>query len=269
MRILLTMRHAVAFFAAIGVGIMGYLTYLHYSGATSEVCELITGFSCELVNTSVYSELLGIPVAVLGGLYFIGILVLALHPKVRRRFELIVCATVFSLIFGIYLSILEWLVIEAICLFCELSKLTMLVILTLSLVGLRREKARLPRSWAVGAVAVGLLFSGAHYLIQREPPVQYDWSPVAQCLTDKGVFMYGSYTCPKCAKQKRLFGDAFAKISYVECDPRGQDQQTERCVNRDVVQVPTWIEEKDGQEVRRVVGVHKPEGLASFFGCLP
>jgi uncharacterized membrane protein len=42
-----------------GLGIAGYLTYVHYAGI-KPVCT--AGGSCEKVQSSVYSELAGVPV---------------------------------------------------------------------------------------------------------------------------------------------------------------------------------------------------------------
>jgi len=41
---------------------------------------------------------------------------------------------------------------------------------------------------------------------------------LALCLTQKGVIMYGTERCPHCQNQKKLFGDAFSSIHYVDCD---------------------------------------------------
>lgn len=41
---------------------------------------------------------------------------------------------------------------------------------------------------------------------------------LALCLTQKGVIMYGTERCPHCQNQKKLFGDAFGSIHYVDCD---------------------------------------------------
>ena len=40
---------------------------------------------------------------------------------------------------------------------------------------------------------------------------------LAQCLTEKGVKMYGASRCPHCKSQKEMFGTSFSKIDYVEC----------------------------------------------------
>ncbi|HSD12045.1 MAG TPA: hypothetical protein VLC10_00670 [Patescibacteria group bacterium] len=65
---------------------------------------------------------------------------------------------------------------------------------------------------------------------------------LAQCLTDKGVKMYGAYWCPHCQAQKKAFGAAFKKVNYVECaipgDPRAQTQE---CKDAKIEGYPTWV----------------------------
>ena len=49
--------------ATVGLGVASYLTYVHYSGAPP-ACT--AGGSCLKVQTSVYPELAGVPVALIG-----------------------------------------------------------------------------------------------------------------------------------------------------------------------------------------------------------
>ena len=56
------LRTAGLVLAVLGIGIAGYLTYVHYAH-TSPVC---TTGGCETVQKSKYAELGGIPVALLG-----------------------------------------------------------------------------------------------------------------------------------------------------------------------------------------------------------
>ena len=58
--------------ASIGVALAGYLTYIHYSG-TEPPCS-IKGNPCSQVQKSQYSELAGVPVALIGLLGYIVIL---------------------------------------------------------------------------------------------------------------------------------------------------------------------------------------------------
>jgi hypothetical protein len=90
---------------------------------------------------------------------------------------------------------------------------------------------------------------------QNNTPGTYD--NFAKCLTDKGVIMYGSATCPHCQDQKKMFGDSFKYINYIECsnDPR--------CTQAGIQYVPTWS----------INGTLQPAGektiqeLSSLTGC--
>lgn len=89
------------------------------------------------------------------------------------------------------------------------------------------------------------------------------YNELAQCLTDKKVEMYGTFWCPYCAKQKKAFGKAFDYITYVECDPRGQNPEPDRCLEKKIEGYPTWIF-PDGE---RLTGGQKPEDLARKVNC--
>jgi uncharacterized membrane protein len=72
------LRAAVGVLALLGLGIAGYLTYLHYAGG-SPYC-ISGGGGCEQVQESEYAKLAGIPVAVLGLVAYAALLVTALVP---------------------------------------------------------------------------------------------------------------------------------------------------------------------------------------------
>lgn len=86
----------------------------------------------------------------------------------------------------------------------------------------------------------------------------------ADCLTQKGVKMYGAYWCPKCNQQKKMFGkEAFRKIQYVECDPRGADANPELCLNKKIQKYPTW----EFSDESMTVGVKDLSVLAEKTAC--
>ena len=62
-----TLRLIGAAVALAGVGVSGYLTWAHYSNATV-VC--VRGGGCETVQQSSYAEIAGVPVALLGLLFY-------------------------------------------------------------------------------------------------------------------------------------------------------------------------------------------------------
>ena len=63
---------------------------------------------------------------------------------------------------------------------------------------------------------------------------------LAKCLTEKGVVMYGAFWCPHCARTKARFGSAFKYVTYVECDPKGDNNQAEFCISKGIERYDTW-----------------------------
>src|SRR3989344_5667561 len=70
---------------------------------------------------------------------------------------------------------------------------------------------------------------------------------LASCLKEKGIKEYGAFWCPNCAKQQKMFGSSYDIIKkrrvYVECDPRGEDPQSQLCLTKNVIKMAvdvTW-----------------------------
>ena len=104
--------------AAAGIGVAGYLTYVHY-GELSPVC-VGGGGGCERVQNSEYSEIAGIPVALFGLLTYIAIAAAqAVYTDTTRLFA--AGAAVIAFAFSLYLTYLELFVIDAICQWCVAS----------------------------------------------------------------------------------------------------------------------------------------------------
>ncbi|MBC8500679.1 MAG: peptidylprolyl isomerase [Nanoarchaeota archaeon] len=86
----------------------------------------------------------------------------------------------------------------------------------------------------------------------------------AKCLSEKGAKMFGAYWCSHCAAQKRMFGDAWEHITYVECSIEGNPRaQTEICRNERISGYPTW--EVNGQ---KHTGEQTLDNLAKLSGCV-
>lgn len=64
---------------------------------------------------------------------------------------------------------------------------------------------------------------------------------LAKYMTEKGMAMYGAYWCPHCQDQKKLFGDSFKYVDYVECDAQGPNANPDECTAKGVEGYPTWI----------------------------
>lgn len=117
--------------AVIGLLDSIYLTILKLSNNKS-LCIQGVG-DCWSVNTSIYSEIFGIPIAIVGaGAYgFILILLWAEHrtPLIHPYAGFILFGvTLIGIIYSAYLTYLEIAVIKAICPFCVVSAVAMLIL---------------------------------------------------------------------------------------------------------------------------------------------
>jgi len=121
--------------ALLGVGISGYLTYVKLS-ATQAVC-LGLG-ECETVQNSPYSVILGIPIAVLGLLTYLAIIVLwwwsqdEQRPYADLTPMLLFGITLFGFLYSAYLTYLELFVLKAICPWCVASAIIMTVLMIIN-----------------------------------------------------------------------------------------------------------------------------------------
>jgi uncharacterized membrane protein len=116
------LRTASVVLALLGLGIAGYLTYVHYKGL--HVACLAGGGGCEQVQASRYAKLAGVPVALLGLLAYAGILlVTTLRGETARLAGL--ALTVVGLGFSGYLTYRELFTLDAICQWCVASALIM------------------------------------------------------------------------------------------------------------------------------------------------
>ena len=120
--------------SALGLGVAAYLTYEHFTSSTSLACSDNGVVNCLKVTTSTYSAVAGVPVAVLGLVFFAVMLVLQLPPVWRRpdpavRLGRLAWAVV-GLCTVLYLLYAELFAIDAICLWC-----TSVHVLTLVLFG--------------------------------------------------------------------------------------------------------------------------------------
>jgi uncharacterized membrane protein len=108
--------------AVVGLAISGYLTYEHYTAAKTLVCGETGVVNCLEVTTSAQSRFLGIPVALLGLLYFAAMIPLCLPAAWRSRRKEIryarIGAAAVGICFVFYLLYAELFTIGKICLWC-------------------------------------------------------------------------------------------------------------------------------------------------------
>jgi len=126
--------------AIIGMILTGYLIYLHYSPTEALLCAESSG--CDVVNKSVYSEIWGIPIAALGFLMYLSILVLAILAEKGFQKRAMLLSIFFialaGVVFSSYLTYVQFFVLYAVCSFCLASAADILLIFGVSATNLGR-----------------------------------------------------------------------------------------------------------------------------------
>jgi uncharacterized membrane protein len=129
------LRLAAIVLSLLGIGVAGYLTYVHYA-ELSPVC-VGGGGGCEKVQASDQSELLGVPVALLGLLGYVVLLGCSLLATEAAR-VLGALTAIVGFGFSLYLQYESIAVIEATCQWCIASAVLMTLLAIVMTVRLLR-----------------------------------------------------------------------------------------------------------------------------------
>jgi uncharacterized membrane protein len=113
---------------AAGIGIAGYLNYVHYAGLRP-VCGVSHG--CETVQTSAYATLLGVPVALLGLISYV-VIFISLLLRGDRPLLTGYALTLIAFAFSVYLTYRELFTIHAVCSWCVSSAIVFTVLTIVS-----------------------------------------------------------------------------------------------------------------------------------------
>jgi uncharacterized membrane protein len=125
-----TVRIVMIVLTVIGIGLATYLTYIHYAGL-KPACT--AGESCTKVQTSVYSKVGGVPVALMGLIGYIAILGSLLAPASENSRLATMALTLVGFGFSAYLTYRELFSIHAICEWCVSSAVILTILMVLSL----------------------------------------------------------------------------------------------------------------------------------------
>lgn len=129
-----TLHRALLILTFVGIGIAGYLTYVHYKGL-SPICAV--GHGCEKVQSSKYAKVSGVPVPVLGLVGYVAILGSLLVRGELARLGTAAMAYG-GVVFSAYLTYLELFKIHAICQWCVGSAIVMTIIAVLATIRVLR-----------------------------------------------------------------------------------------------------------------------------------
>lgn len=112
----------IALLAFAGIIVSAISLQRHYAKSATQFCDFNQKFSCDIVNRSEYSSIIGIPVAAIGVVGY-GLL-LALSTFWRGRKEapkLLMAAALAGLLFALYLTYIEKYVLTTWCILCLIS----------------------------------------------------------------------------------------------------------------------------------------------------
>lgn len=108
--------------SVLGLLVSAYLVYEHFTSATTFACPGNGAINCVKVTTSSYSKVAGVPVALMGLLFFVALTALCLPMAWRsgnrnvRRLRL--AGATAGMITVLYLVWVELFKVDAICLWC-------------------------------------------------------------------------------------------------------------------------------------------------------
>lgn len=131
--------------AIAGLAIAAYLAYVEISRAEA-ICGPIG--QCNIVQSSQYAQIMGIPIAVLGLIFYLAILGFWLLRRLTKTgwmkwISMLMLVSVFlGMVFSVYLTTLELLVIRAICAWCLSSAIvttTLLLVIVSRLIDNERK----------------------------------------------------------------------------------------------------------------------------------
>jgi uncharacterized membrane protein len=254
--------------ALLGVALTAYLTLSKWLSTPLPYCGVES--SCDLVQSSRWSMLFGMPLSVWGLLSYATLACLVW--RARRRVGAWTGAFYLSGVctgISLYLSAVSWFEIEALCVYCTAS--TVLMTLLFVVVCSQKPSNLQKFKWRVGlpiaALWAVLVVTGLHLHFSGlfdagAGPEKPYLKALSIHLTESGGKFYGAYWCPRCQNQKELFEASAARLPYVECSPGGRNgPRNLACVNRDIREFPTWIIGS-----RRYVGALSPDNLARYSG---
>lgn len=115
----------VPLLALVGLAVAAYLAYVEVSH-TAAVCGPVG--ECNVVQSSRYAQIAGIPVAVLGLINYLGVLALWAVQRSGGRWArpaslALLGLALLGVLFSVYLTLLELFVIHAVCMWCLSSAL--------------------------------------------------------------------------------------------------------------------------------------------------
>jgi|FLYN01.1.fsa_nt_gi uncharacterized membrane protein len=138
----LTLRAVSLILIALGILVTGYLSIAELTNTTT-ACIESGAFNCDVVQNSVYSKIMGIPIAVLGfGTYVVLGALVALENRLSflqaYGVALVFAITLFGFLYSAWLTYIEFFQLKALCPWCLASAAIMTLLFIVSGLRLRQ-----------------------------------------------------------------------------------------------------------------------------------
>ncbi|MFZ0863580.1 MAG: vitamin K epoxide reductase family protein [Candidatus Sulfotelmatobacter sp.] len=132
----------IAVLSLAGVIVSAVSLQRHYAKSATAYCDFSQKFSCDIVNRSEYSTLMGIPVAAIGVAGYGALLALATYWKSRAETpNRLLGAAIAGLAFALYLTYIEAYELMTWCILC-LSSLVLISLISILAVAVKLRRAR-------------------------------------------------------------------------------------------------------------------------------
>jgi vitamin-K-epoxide reductase (warfarin-sensitive) len=120
----------IAIFSLAGMVDSGIALQRHFAKSETTYCDFSQKFSCDIVNRSEYSSIIGVPVALIGVLGYAALLVLSTAQRARPETATrILLAALAGVVFALYLTYVEAFVLTTWCILCLIS-LALIAVIT-------------------------------------------------------------------------------------------------------------------------------------------
>jgi uncharacterized membrane protein len=245
--------------SVVGVLLTTYLTWTHWTGNSVKGCSV--GSSCDIVLSSKWATLFGLPTSAWGLFAYATIGAIAFIKREDRHWQLAWFVSLFGVLYGLYLTTISLTVLHAACPYCLTSLLLMGTIFGFTTSQRPTKLSNFSwNSWltkTVPAAAAVILVLHLHYSgFLGDAPTAEDprAKAVAVHLAQTGAKMYGAFWCPHCQEQKSYFGMSASRLPYIECSPGGQrSPQATECKDAGINSYPTWV--INGKRIEEVMTV--------------
>ena len=132
----------IAVLSLAGVIVSAVSLERHYAKSATAFCDFSQRYSCDIVNRSEYSSIVGIPVAGIGVAGYAALFVLStLWKSGKETPNRLVGAAIAGLAFALYLTYVEAYILETWCILC-LTSLALISLISLCAVVIRLRCAR-------------------------------------------------------------------------------------------------------------------------------